>query len=79
MNHVNYFRDLLDSKPDYRKNVLLIFSIKNDNDFLTECGYLKSDINRLSREYKNILIEQNEENLNYIKKSRRIYYRSDFD
>ena len=44
-----------------------MFSIKKDNDFSTECGFLKSDINRLCTEYKNILIEQNEEYLNYIK------------
>ena len=33
---------------------------KNDNDIITECGFLKSDINHLRKEYKNILTEQNE-------------------
>ena len=44
-----------------------MFSIKNDNDLLTECGFLKSDFFRFCREYKKILIEQNEDNLIYIK------------
>ena len=67
MDNVNYFRDLFKSIHDYRKIVLLMFLIKNDNDLLTECGFLKGDINRLCREFKNILIEQNEEHLDYIK------------
>ena len=44
-----------------------MFLIKKDNDLLTECGFLKSDLNRLNLELKNILIEQNEENLNHVK------------
>ena len=67
MNKVNYFKDLFESIDDYRKIVLLIFLIKNDNDLLTESGFLKDDINRLNKEFKKILIEQNEEYLDYIK------------
>ena len=40
---------------------------KNDVDILEECGFVKNDINRLFKELKNILIEQNEEYLEYIK------------
>ena len=61
MNNVNYFTELLESFLDYRKIVLLTFLIKNDKDSITECGFLKDDINRLNLEFKNILIEQNEE------------------
>ena len=50
MNYENYFIDIFQSKPDYRKIVLLMFLLKNDNDFLTECGFLKHDINRLNLE-----------------------------
>ena len=49
MNHVNFFKDFFESTPDYKKIVLLMFLIKNDNYFLTECGFLKGDINRLSK------------------------------
>ena len=44
-----------------------MFLIKNGNDLLTECGFLKSDFNRLCREFKRVLTEQVEEYLNYIK------------
>ena len=67
MDNINYFNDLLESIPDYRKIVLLISSIENGADILEECGFLNSDTNRLSNEYKNNLMEQNEQYLDYIK------------
>ena len=67
MNIMNYFKDIFESIHDYRKIVLLIFLIQNDNELLTECGFSKNDINLLNLEFKNILIEQNEEYLAYIK------------
>ena len=67
MDHANYFKDLFESIPDYRKTVLLIFLNQNDNDLLKECGFLKSDNNRLNKEFKTILTEQNEEYLDFIK------------
>ena len=50
-----------------KKIVLLIFLIQNDYNLLQEIGFNKNDINRLSIEFKNILLEQNEEYLDYIK------------
>ena len=44
-----------------------MFLIKNDADFLTQCGYLKNDINSLNKECKNILLEQNGKDLDYSK------------
>ena len=67
MDNINYFKDMFESILDYRKIVFLIFLIKKDNNLLTECGFLKYDINRLYLEFKKILIEQNEEYLDYIK------------
>ena len=52
MNIVNCFTDLFKSIPDYKKLVFLMFSIKNDVNFLYECGYLKGDINFLYKEFK---------------------------
>ena len=46
MNLENYFKDIFDSSPDNRKIVLLLFLIKNDEDLVTECEFLKDDINR---------------------------------
>ena len=67
MSYEKYFKELFESITDYRKIVLLIFLIKNDNNFLQECGFLMSDINSLNKEFKNILTEQNDEYLSYIK------------
>ena len=30
MNNINYFKDIIESIPDYRKIVFLIFLIQND-------------------------------------------------
>ena len=68
MEVVNYFKDLFESISHYRKEVLITFLLKMDNDLIKERGFLESDNNRLCLEIKTILIEQNEEYLNYIKK-----------
>ena len=70
MNYENYFKDMFETIPDYRKIVLLLFLFKNDSGLLTECGLLKNDIIRVCKEFKKILIEQNEKNLDYIKKEK---------
>ena len=44
-----------------------MFLIKNVNDLLTECRFLKDDIDRLNKEFKNTLSEKNEEYLEYMK------------
>ena len=44
-----------------------MFLNKNDVDLLMESGYLKNDVISLNEECKNILLEQKEEYLNYIK------------
>ena len=67
MNYENYFKDIFESIHDYKKIVLLIFLIQNDKNLLKEIGFSKNDINRLSIEFKNILIEEFENYLSYIK------------
>ena len=67
MDIIKYFKDLFESTPDYRKVVLLMFLIKNNNDLLTECGFLKEDTDRLCKKFKYIILEQNEEYSDYIK------------
>ena len=67
MIYEKFFKDMLESMPDCRKILLLVFLIENDVDLLNEYGYLKNDTNRLNLEFKNVLIEQNEEFLDYIK------------
>ena len=67
MDNENYFKDLFESIPDYRKIVLLIFLIQNDKNSFKEIGFSKKDINLLNLEFKNIIIEEFEEYLSYIK------------
>ena len=67
MDNVNYFKDFFESIPVYKKIVLLMFLIKNDVNFLYECGFLKGDINFLYKEFKSILLELNEDYLDHIK------------
>ena len=63
----NYFKDIFESIKDYKKIVLLIFLIQNDKNLLKEIGFSKNDINLLNLEFKNILIEEFENYLDYIK------------
>ena len=67
MDNVNYFKELFESIADYKKIVLLMFIIKNDVNFLYECGFLKGDSIFLYKEFKNILLELNEDYLDHIK------------
>ena len=67
MDYENYFKDMFESLPDYGKIVLLMYLIQNDKNFLKEIGFSERDINRLNLDFKNILIEQHEEYLDYIK------------
>ena len=67
MKNVNFLKDLFESIPDYKKIVLLMFLIKNDVSFLYERGSLKGDISFLFKEFKNILLELDEDYLDHIK------------
>ena len=67
MNNRNYFKELLESISDYKKIVLLMFLIKNVVKVLYECWFLKGDNNFLYKEFKNILLELNEDYLDHIK------------
>ena len=67
MNYENYFIDLLESIEDYRKTVLLLFLFQNDKNLIKEIGFSKNVIILLNLEFKNTLIEKNEEYLDYIK------------
>ena len=49
------------------KKVLLTFLIQNDKNLLKEIGFSKNDINLLNLEFKNILLEEFEDYLSYIK------------
>ena len=67
MDNSNYFEEIFESIPDYRKIVLLIFLIQNDKNLLKEIGFSKNIINLLNLEFENILLEEFENYLDYIK------------
>ena len=67
MDNTNYFTDIFESIPDYRKIVLLIILIQNDKNLLKEIGFSKNNINLSNLEFKNILLEEFENYLDYIK------------
>ena len=67
MNNSDYFRDIFESISDHKKIILLIFLVQNDKNLLHEVGFSERDISRLNLEFKNILKEQHEEYLDYIK------------
>ena len=67
MENENYFKEIFESIHDYKKIILLIFLIQNDKNLLKEIGFSKNDINRLSTEFKKILLEDFAEYLSYIK------------
>ena len=58
---------MFESIPDYRKIVLLLFLVKSDSDLLNDCRFLKNDVGRVTLKFKIILMEQNEEYLDYTK------------
>ena len=67
MDNSDYFRNLFESIHDYKKIVLLIFLIQDEKILLKEIGFSKNDINLLNLEFKNILLEEFENYLSYIK------------
>ena len=67
MKYENFFKDSFESIPHYKKIVFFLFLFQNDKDFLREVGFSESDFNRLNLEFKNILMEEHEEYLEYVK------------
>ena len=67
MDNINYFKDLFESIPDYRKIVLLMFLFQDDKNLLREIGFSERDIRSLNLEFKNIVSEQQEKYLEYVK------------
>ena len=67
MDNENYLEDFLESILEYRKVVLIINIFPNDRNFSREIGLSERDINRLNLEFKNILKEQHEKYLAYVK------------
>ena len=46
MDHAKFFEDLIESKTEYKKNLLKMFIIKNDG-LIKECCSVKFILNRV--------------------------------
>ena len=57
---------LFESIREYRKMVLF-FLIKDEKNFPKEVGFSKNVINEVSLEFRNSLLEENEQYLEYIR------------
>ena len=67
MNYENFFYDIFEPIPDYKKIVLLLFLFQNDRKLLHEIGFSEHDIDRLNLVFKKNFIEHHEEYLEYVK------------
>ena len=67
MDYENFFKDMFESNSDFGRIVLLIILTQNDKNLLREIGFGEHDINRLNLELKNLITEQHEEYLDYVK------------
>ena len=67
MEDKNYFKDMLESIPNYRKIILLCFIIKRDDVMLREFGLSDSFIKKLYDDCKQIMISDMDQYFSHIK------------
>ena len=67
MEDINYFKDMLESIPNYRKIILLCFIIKRDDIMLREFGLSDDFIEKLYNDCKQIMINDMNQNFSHIK------------
>ena len=67
MEDINYFKDMLESIPNYRKIILLCFIIKRDDIMLREFGLSDDFIEKLYDDCKQIMISDMDQYFSHIK------------
>ena len=67
MEDINYFKDMLESIPNYRKIILLCFIIKRDDVMLKEFGLSDNFIKKLYNDCKQIMISDMDQYFSHIK------------
>ena len=67
MEDINYFKDMLESIPNYRKIILLCFIIKRDDVILKEFGLSDNFIEKLYDDCKQIMISDMDQYFSHIK------------
>ena len=67
MVDINYFKDMIDSLPYYRKIIFLCFIIKRDDDFLKEFGLTDDFIEKLYNDCKEVFENDMNQYFSHIK------------
>ena len=67
MEDINYFKDMFESIPNYRKIILLCFIIKRDDVILREFGLSDDFIEKLYNDCKQIMISDMDQYFSHIK------------
>ena len=67
MEDINYFKDMLNSVPYYRKIILLCFIIKRDDWMLREFGLSDEFIEKLYNDCKQIMESDMDQHFSHIK------------
>ena len=67
MEDISYFKDMLESIPNYRKIMLLCFIIKRDDVMLKEFGLSDNFIKKLYNDCKQIMISDMDQYYSHIK------------
>ena len=67
MEDKNYFKDMLNSLPYYRKIIILCFIIKRDDVILKEFGFSDDFIEKLYNDCKQIMINDMDQYFSHIK------------
>ena len=67
MEDINYFKDMLNSIPYYRKIILLCFFIKRDDTMLREFGLSDDFIEKLYNDCKQIMESDMDQYFSHIK------------
>ena len=67
MEDINYFKDMLESIPNYRKIILLCFIIKRDDVILREFGLSDDFIEKLYNDCKQIMTSDMDQYFSQIK------------
>ena len=67
MEDIIYFKDMLNSIPNYRKIILLCFIIKREHTMLKEFGLSDDFIEKLYNGCKQIMESEMDQNFSHIK------------
>ena len=66
MEDINYFKDLLNTIPYYRENILLCLIIEGDDTMLRELVFSDDFFEKVDNECKQVIDDETDEYFNHI-------------